>query len=71
MGSDLLLANEIVDPTRLRALVDLDARVTVAVDSPETITAAADAGIREVLIDVNVGTAVMGGCCGSPMRRER
>jgi D-serine deaminase-like pyridoxal phosphate-dependent protein len=55
LGSDLLLANELLDPTRLRALADLDARVTVAVDSPETIVAAADAGIREVLIDVNVG----------------
>jgi D-serine deaminase-like pyridoxal phosphate-dependent protein len=55
LGSDLLLANELLDPERLRALADLDARVTVAVDSPETIAAAADAGLREVLIDVNVG----------------
>jgi D-serine deaminase-like pyridoxal phosphate-dependent protein len=31
------------------------ARVTVAVDSPETIQAAARGGVREVLIDVNVG----------------
>ena len=31
------------------------ARVTVAVDSPETIDAAARAGVREVLVDVDVG----------------
>jgi D-serine deaminase-like pyridoxal phosphate-dependent protein len=55
LGSDLLLANEVVDPERLRRLADLDARVTVAVDSEETIAAAATAGIREVLVDVNVG----------------
>ncbi len=55
LGEDLLLANELVDPERLRALATLDARVTVAVDSRETIAAAAKAGISEVLIDVNVG----------------
>ena len=55
LGEDLLLANEVVDPNRLRALAELDARVTVAVDSEETIAGAARAGLREVLIDVNVG----------------
>jgi len=58
LGEDLLLANEVVDPRRLaelRAAGDAGARVTVAVDSPETIRAAADAGLREVLVDVNVG----------------
>jgi D-serine deaminase-like pyridoxal phosphate-dependent protein len=55
LGSDLLLANELVDPTRLHTLAALDARVTIAVDSDATIAAAAEAGIREVLIDVNVG----------------
>ncbi len=55
LGDDLLLANECVDPQRLRALADLDARITVAVDSEATINAAAAAGIREVMIDVNVG----------------
>jgi D-serine deaminase-like pyridoxal phosphate-dependent protein len=54
-GDDLLLANEVLDPGRLAALAGLGARVTVAVDSPETIAAAADAGLRECLIDVNVG----------------
>jgi D-serine deaminase-like pyridoxal phosphate-dependent protein len=52
LGEDLLLANEVVDATRLR---NLDARVTIAVDSLQTIEAAAKAGIKEVLIDVNVG----------------
>jgi D-serine deaminase-like pyridoxal phosphate-dependent protein len=52
LGEDLLLANEVLDARRLGAL---DARVTVAVDSRETIDAAARGGVREVLIDVNVG----------------
>jgi D-serine deaminase-like pyridoxal phosphate-dependent protein len=56
LGDDLLLANEVVDARRLGALVEQGlARVTVAVDSPETVAAAADGGVREVLIDVNVG----------------
>jgi D-threonine aldolase len=55
LGDDLLLANEVVDATRLGALVQSGARVTVAVDSESTILAAAAARIPEVLIDVNVG----------------
>ena len=55
LGHDLLLANEIVDARRLGALVEAGARVTVAVDSPETIQAAAAGGVGEVLIDVCVG----------------
>jgi D-serine deaminase-like pyridoxal phosphate-dependent protein len=55
LGTDLLLANEVLDLRRLGALVADGARVTVAVDSPETIQAAARGGVREVLIDVNVG----------------
>jgi D-serine deaminase-like pyridoxal phosphate-dependent protein len=51
-GEDLLLANEVLDTRRLGAL---DARVTVAVDSEATVAAAADGGVREVLVDVNVG----------------
>ena len=55
LGADLLLANETLDSEWLRRLVGRsDARVTVAVDSPETIAVAADAG-AEVLIDVDVG----------------
>ena len=52
LGEDLLLANEVADARRLGAL---EARVTVAVDSPETIDAAVAGGVPEVLIDVNVG----------------
>ena len=59
LGEDLLLANEVVDATRLGRI---DARVTVAADSPETIEAAARGGVKEVLIDVNVGLPR----CGCP-----
>jgi D-serine deaminase-like pyridoxal phosphate-dependent protein len=52
LGEDLLLANEVVDCTRLGRV---DARVTVAVDSEATIEAAARGGVKEVLIDVNIG----------------
>jgi D-serine deaminase-like pyridoxal phosphate-dependent protein len=55
LGEDLLLANEVLDGRRLARLAALDARVTVAVDSLETIEAARAAGLFEVLIDVNVG----------------
>jgi D-threonine aldolase len=55
LGEDLLLANEVLDPHRLAALAGLEARVTVAVDSEATIDAAGRAGLRECVIDVNVG----------------
>jgi D-serine deaminase-like pyridoxal phosphate-dependent protein len=55
LGADLLLANEVLDTRRLGALVAGGSRVTVAVDSPETVAAAAAGGVREVLVDVNVG----------------
>ncbi len=55
LGVDLLLANELVDPERLRAMAALDASVTVAVDSDETVDAAVQAGIQRVLVDVHVG----------------
>tara|TARA_Y100000768_G_scaffold287637_1_gene221900 strand:- start:371 stop:1387 length:1017 start_codon:yes stop_codon:yes gene_type:complete len=55
LGDDLLLANETLNASRLRSLVDHGAQVIVAVDSTETIDAAKDGGIRNVLIDVNVG----------------
>jgi D-serine deaminase-like pyridoxal phosphate-dependent protein len=55
LDDDLLLANETVDSQRLQAMAQLDAAVTVAVDSEATITAAATAGVRRCLIDVNVG----------------
>jgi len=52
LGDDVLLANEVLDARRLGAL---DAHVTVAVDSEETIEAAATGGVPSVLIDVNIG----------------
>jgi len=55
LGTDLLLANEVVDARRLGAVVASGARVTLAVDSDTTIDAAASGGVHEVVIDVNVG----------------
>ena len=55
LGEDLLLANEVLDARRLGVLVAAGHRVTVAVDSPQTIHAALAGGVREVVIDVNVG----------------
>ena len=57
LGTDLLLANETLNAPRLRAKAALqdNARITIAVDSEPTIDAAAAAGIREVLIDVDIG----------------
>ena len=62
LGQDLLLANEILDARRVGALVAGGARVTLAVDSLPTIEAAVAGGVREVLIDVNVGLPR----CGCP-----
>src|SRR5579862_9392041 len=55
LGDYLLLANEVADAARLGALARTGARVTVAVDSDETVDAAARGGVTEVLVDVNVG----------------
>ncbi len=55
LGEDLLLANEVLDARRLGSLLTAGARITLAVDSAETIDAAARGGVREVVIDVNVG----------------
>ena len=55
LGEDLMLANQVLDARRLGALVEGGARVTLAVDSPQTIEAAVAGGVREVIIDVNVG----------------
>ncbi len=66
LGDDLLLGNEVLDATRLGALVAAGARITLAVDSEQTIEAATAGGVREVLIDVNVGLPALrlrpGGC---------
>ncbi len=55
LDHDLLLANEVVDYTRLGRLVERGAAITVAVDSTETVVAAAAGGVERVLIDVDVG----------------
>lgn len=59
LGDDLLLANETLDIEHLRSVVaaadTAPARVTIAIDSPETLAAAVAAGVTDVLIDVNVG----------------
>jgi D-serine deaminase-like pyridoxal phosphate-dependent protein len=58
LGTDVLVANEVVDPVRLAALAAAcraGARITVAVDSDATIDAAREAGLRDVVIDVAVG----------------
>lgn len=55
LGGDLLVANEVVDARRLGRLVEGGHRVTLAVDSPATVAAAAAGGVREVLVDVNIG----------------
>jgi len=56
LGDDLLLANESLDLGRLTPVIESGlARITVAVDSEETIAATAAAHVPEVLIDVNVG----------------
>jgi D-serine deaminase-like pyridoxal phosphate-dependent protein len=65
LGEDLLLANEVLDASRLGALAAGGARVTVAVDSEATVEAAARGGVREVLVDVNVGMPR----CGCPPQR--
>jgi len=64
LGRDLMLANEVVDARRLGALIkDNDGvRVTLAVDSDVTVEAAAAGGVRDVIIDVNVGLPR----CGCP-----
>ena len=57
LGADLLIANEVLDLRRLESLTALGegVDVTVAVDSEATIDAAARAGLRRCVIDVDVG----------------
>lgn len=57
VGDSLLLANESLDPHRLAAMAAVQdlTDVIVAVDSTATMRAAATAGLRSVLIDVNIG----------------
>ncbi|MEJ3653814.1 alanine racemase [Actinomycetes bacterium KLBMP 9759] len=55
LGEDLLLANEVADARRIGPLLDAGARVTLAVDSDATLAAAVAGGVREIVVDVNVG----------------
>jgi D-threonine aldolase len=55
VGSDLLLANEVIDYRRLGVLVEQGADITVAVDSDEVLVAVVAGGVKRVLIDVEVG----------------
>ncbi len=54
LTQDLLLANESLDLARLGVLTET-ASITVAVDSEAILEAAVAAGLRQVLIDVDVG----------------
>ena len=65
VGDDFLLANETLDANRLSLLADAQdsALITVAIDSEETLQAADKAGIKSVMIDVNVGLPR----CGCPV----
>jgi D-threonine aldolase len=65
LGDDLLLANETLEAGARRVASAGErhsARMTVAVDSQETVEAALAAGVREVLVDVDVGLPR----CGCP-----
>jgi D-serine deaminase-like pyridoxal phosphate-dependent protein len=55
LGDDLLLANETLDTGRLRSMTSLAASVTIAVDSIETVEAAATAELERCVIDIDVG----------------
>jgi D-threonine aldolase len=56
LGDDLLLANESLDLARLTPIVESGtARITVAIDSEETLAAAVAAHVPAVLVDVDVG----------------
>lgn len=59
VGDDLLLANAVLNVDRLgqvaQAAEAAGVIARVAIDSPETVDAASRAGIRDVVIDVDVG----------------
>ncbi len=63
LGHDLLLANETIDYRRLGALVESGASITAAVDSEACLQAVVDGGVKQALIDVNVGLPR----CGCPV----
>lgn len=53
--ADILIANETLDAARVGEAVSAGHRITLAIDSGATLTAAVAGGVREVVIDVNVG----------------
>ncbi|MGH1489082.1 MAG: alanine racemase [Acidimicrobiales bacterium] len=55
LGHDLLLANETIDYRRLGRLAEDGASITAAVDSTTCVEAVAAGGVKQVLIDVDVG----------------
>ncbi|MBW3537724.1 MAG: alanine racemase, partial [Actinobacteria bacterium] len=55
IDADILIANETLDAARLGPLVEAGHRITLAIDSGATLTAARAAGVRDVVVDVNVG----------------
>ena len=55
IDADILIANETLDATRIGEVVEAGQRITLAIDSTETLHAALMGGVREVVIDVNVG----------------
>ena len=63
---DLLIANEVCDPTKVDRVSELGERISlmVAVDSPEAVEIIRPAGV-DVLIDINVGMPR----CGVPPER--
>ncbi|MGI9603967.1 MAG: alanine racemase [Acidimicrobiales bacterium] len=68
LTDDLLLANEVLDCTRLGRLVDAGADITVAVDSDITVDAAIAGGVKRVLVDVEVGMPRCGCVAGDAGR---
>ena len=55
VNADILIANETMDAGRIGELVAAGHRITLAIDSTETMHAALIGGVRDVVIDVNVG----------------
>lgn len=55
IDADILIANETLDASRIGEMVEAGHRITLAIDSTETLHAALMGGVKEVVIDVNVG----------------
>lgn len=55
IDADILIANETLDATRIGEAVAAGHRITLAIDSEATLQAAVAGGVRQVVVDVNVG----------------